>query len=380
MINNTIYLDNNATTKVDNIVVEEMIPFFSELYANPSSLSTQSNQIKKRIADCRKVIGDILNCNSEHIIFTSGGTESNNTVINSLSRESINKVFITSVIEHPSVLNTIKQQEKFGNTYKLLSVSESGIFNLSLLKNIIDKNTCLVSLMHVNNETGVVNNIEEISDLVSFYKKPLHIDAVQSFGKIKIDLSRLNIDFLSISSHKIHGPKGIGAVYVKNIDRFNKLIFEGNQENDHRAGTENVPGIIGFAKSVSMLDNFDFSKKEKLLRNFEKKIIDNIQDVTIASGNAERVYNTSCICFKNIEGESIVNWLNKYNISVSTGSACSSLSLEPSHVLKALKISPCYINGAVRFSINKNTTEDELDFTFEKVKSIVSHLRELSPF
>lgn len=378
----TIYLNNNATTQIDPVVLKKMLPYYKDYYENPSSISVNGSKIKEDIEESRTIISSLIKCDPDNVIFTSSGSEANNSAIFSLvsTSNSQKNHIITSKIEHPSVLNYMLVLQKRGFIVDFLNVDNSGKVSLDELLKKISSKTLLVSIMHVNNETGIINDIKSISEIVKKYGVKLHVDAVQSFGKLDIDTSELKVDFLSFSAHKIHGPKGVGGLYVRNPAHFNKFIHGGGQENNLRAGTENVPGIIGFGEAVRLINLTKVKEQKLLLDGLRDKISSNINKVNIIGNNSDRIHNTLNVCFKNIEGEAIIKWLEKYNIIVSTGSACSSTNLTSSHVLKALNIDPTYINGAVRFSISKYTSKEDIDYVAKHLSEIVTRLREISPF
>lgn len=365
-----IYLDNGATTKVAKEVIDEMNKAF-ENYGNPSSLHKLGRQSKEHLEIARETIAKKLNAKPNQIIFTSGGSESNNFVLKSIEGK-----IITTKIEHPSILNTCKTLQKNGAELIFLDVDPEGYINLEQLKKNI-KGTKLVSIMHANNEIGTIQNLEEIGKICKENNVLFHTDAVQSFTKTELDVEKFNLDFVSLSAHKIHGPKGIGALYARNPRLLKPLIEGGSQENKKRAGTENVPGILGFAKATEIITKEDIKRMTKL-RN---KLIEELLKIpeTKLNGPKERLCNNINISFKRIEGESILLHLDDEDIQVSTGSACSSSSLQPSHVLTALGLKPEIAHGSIRFTLSKYTTEQEIEITIQAVPKIIKKLRELSP-
>ena len=368
-----VYLDNGATTKVDNKVVEAMLPFFEEKYGNASSLHIFGQEAYKSLDGARKTIAAKLNAQSEEIIFTSGGSEANNLAIKGIINREDH--IITVKTEHPSVLNTIKELEKQGVETTYLNVTKEGYIDFNELIASFKENTKLVSIMHANNEIGVIQDIRKVYNLCKKKKIIFHTDAVQSFGKAYI--SSEDADLISISAHKIHGPKGVGTLYVKKGIRLKPQIFGGDQEGKQRAGTENIPGIAGFAKATELITEKEIKQMESLRDYFINELL-KIKDTKL-NGPRERLCNNINISFKYIEGEAILTLLDFEGIAVSTGSACSSKSLEPSHVLKALNLNQKEIHGTIRFTISKFTTKEELDYSIDKIKMVVEKLRKISP-
>jgi len=375
-----VYLDNGATTKVDSEVVRTMKPYFNKIYGNASSLHKFGRDAKEVLNNSRKVIAKKINAYDEEIIFTSGGSESNNLAIKGVAYNYRNKGnhIITTKIEHPSVLETCKALEKEGFKVDYLNVDELGLVDLDQLRKLINKKTILVSVIHGNNEIGVIQYIQKISEICKENKVLFHIDAVQSFTKVSIDVKKMNIDLLSISSHKIHGPKGIGALYVNRNVKIKKLNDGGHHEFNLRAGTENISGIVGFAKASELLKITEI-RKMTILRNYLIRELSKIENTQINGSLNSRLCNNVNISFGGIEGESILLHLDLRGIAVSTGSACSSQSLEPSHVLMALGLSHEMAHGSIRFTLSKYTKREELEYTIRQVKSIVENLRRISP-
>ncbi len=380
-----IYLDNNATTKMDQEALDEMMPFLTERYANPSSIHTFGGNIKNDIEKARQRLADLINCLAEEIIFTGCGTESDNAAIMScLSLSEDKRHIVTSNIEHPAVLEFSKRLEKRGYDVTYLKVDNNGLINLDELKNSIRKDTAVVSIMMVNNEVGVVEPIKDAAKIAHNYGALFHCDAVQGLGKLPIDMHKNNVDLMSFSAHKIHGPKGVGALYIRKGVKFTSFITGGHQERGRRAGTENVASIIGFGKACELskknIDLYTNGKVKQLRDKLEKGLIDNISDAQVNAKDAPRSGNTLSISFKFIEGESILLLLDELGICASSGSACTSGSLEPSHVLKAMDISHLYAHGTIRFSLSKYTTDKDIDFVIEKMPGIIERLRKISPF
>ncbi|MGA2322585.1 MAG: cysteine desulfurase NifS [Sedimentisphaerales bacterium] len=380
----TIYFDNNATTKVADEVLEEIKPYFCDLYGNPSSMHTFGGQIGIKIREAREKIAALLGCDPSEIIFTGCGTESDNTAIKGTLVAHPNKrKVITTRVEHPAVLSVCRDLENQGYTVIELAVDKKGRLNLSELESHLDDNTAIVTIMFANNETGVVFPVEKIAEMVKSKGIVFHTDAVQAVGKIPINLSKSNIDLLSLSGHKLHAPKGVGILYVRKGTRLAPFMLGGHQEGGRRAGTENVPGIIGLGKACELaMQKFDQeNKKVKSLRDkLEKGILTKCPDCMVNGDTESRLPNTSNISFEFIEGESILLMLDRFGICASSGSACTSGSLEPSHVLRAMGVPFTAAHGSIRFSLSRYNTEDEVNFTVEKIPPIIARLRELSPF
>ncbi len=380
----TIYFDNNATTKVAEEVAEEMKPFFCELYGNPSSMHTFGGQIAARIRTSRKQVANLLGCDPAEIIFTSSGTESDNAAINGVLAAAADKrKIITSRVEHPAVLSVCRELESHGYTVIELGVDKQGRLVLDEFEEQIDDDTALVSIMYANNETGVIFPVEQIAELVKSKGSIFHTDAVQAVGKIPLNLSKSNIDLLSLSGHKLHAPKGVGVLYVRKGTRLSPFMLGGHQEAGRRAGTENVPSIIGLGKACELAAKNIKEENErvkKLRDKLENAILKKCPDSMLNSDKDNRLPNTSNISFEYIEGESILLMLDKFGICASSGSACTSGSLEPSHVLRAMGVPFTAAHGSIRFSLSRYNTEQEVDYTIEKIPAIINRLRELSPF
>ena len=380
----TIYFDNNATTKVAEEVAEEMQPLFCELYGNPSSMHTFGGQIGRKISQAREHVAGLLGCEPDEIIFTSGGTESDNTAIKGTLAAAPNKRrVITTRVEHPAVLAVCRDLENYGYTVIELGVDKQGRLDLAEIEEQIDDDTALVTIMYANNETGVTFPVEKIAELVTSRGVVFHTDAVQAVGKIPLNLSNSNIDLLSLSGHKLHGPKGVGALYVRKGTRLSSFMLGGHQEAGRRAGTENVPGIVGLGKACELAANNieEENDRVKYLRDrLESAILQNCPGSRLNGDKDNRLPNTSNISFEYIEGEAILLMLDKYGICASSGSACTSGSLEPSHVLRAMGVPFTAAHGSIRFSLSRYNTEDEVDYTIEKMPEIVNRLRKLSPF
>jgi len=380
----TIYFDNNATTKVAQEVLEEIKPFFCELYGNPSSMHTFGGQIGGKIRRARRQVAELIGCEPNEIIFTSGGTESDNTAIKGvLAAQPEKRKIITTRVEHPAVLSMCRELESHGYTVVELAVDKKGCLDLAGVEEQIDDDTALVTVMYANNETGVIFPIEEIAELVSRKEVVFHTDAVQAIGKIPLNLAKSKIDLLSLSGHKLHAPKGVGALYVRKGTRLAPFMVGGHQEAGRRAGTENVPGIVGLGKACELAaENIEEeNKKVKYLRDkLETAMLRNCPDCQLNGDKENRLPNTANISFEYIEGEAILLMLDKFGICASSGSACTSGSLEPSHVLRAMGVPFTAAHGSIRFSLSRYNTEEQIDYTIEKMPRIVNQLRQLSPF
>jgi cysteine desulfurase len=380
----TIYFDNNATTKVAEEVLEEMKPYFCELYGNPSSMHTFGGQVGRNIRKAREQVAGLLGCDLDEIIFTSCGTESDNTAIKgTLAAMPHKRKVITTRVEHPAVLSVCRDLQNHGYTVVELTVDKQGRLDLAELEERLDDDTALVTIMYANNETGVIFPIEKIAKLVADKGAVFHSDAVQAVGKIPLNLSKSNIDLLSLSGHKLHGPKGVGVLYVRKGTRLSPFMLGGHQEEGRRAGTENVPGIIGLGKACELAaKNIEQeNSRVKYLRDkLENALLKSCPDSRVNGDKKNRLPNTTNISFEYIEGEAILLMLDKYGICASSGSACTSGSLEPSHVLRAMGVPFTAAHGSIRFSLSRYNIEEEVDYTIQIMPQIVNRLRELSPF
>ena len=382
-----IYFDNNATTKIDERVLEEMLPYFKEDYANPSSMYDFAKKPASAIKEARGKMKDFLGANNEkEIFFTSCGSESANMAIKgTLNCNKGKKHIITTKVEHPCVLNLYKSLEKEGYEADYISVDSEGQLDIDELKSKIRKDTALVSVMYANNETGVINPVEEIADIVKT-KSPetiFFVDAVQAGGKIPINVKDTQIDMLGVSGHKFHAPKGVGALYIRPSVRLTPLINGGHQERGLRAGTENVPYIAGIGKAAELALNslnYEMTEVKKLRDKLEDGILKNVFNSRLNSSLKNRVPNTSNIGFEYVEGELILLHLSDIGVCASSGSACTSGSLEPSHVLRAMGIPFTALHGSIRFSLSRFTTEKEVDFVIEKLPGIMEKLTSISPY
>lgn len=377
-----IYLDNNATTRVFPEVLEAMLPFYTERWGNPSSLHPFGAEVVGDIDRAREEVRTLLAAQrASEIIFTSGGTESNHLAIRGvlLAPPEQKRHLITTQVEHPSVLSLCQHLEKEGYEVTYLSVKTNGDLNLRELENSIRETTALVSTMWANNETGVIFPIEAIAKICQIKNVPLHVDATQAVGKIPIDVRRGGLSLLSLSGHKLHAPKGIGALYVRRGTKLMPLFHGGGQEQGRRPGTENVAGIVGLGKACALAEQRLKTARMEMLakgRNqFEQTLSQNYPWIIINGKESQRLPNTSNISFEGLEGETICLLLGEENICVSTGSACSAGSLEPSHVLKAMRLSAKQARGTVRFSLSFETTQPEIDQTVETLEKIIERLR-----
>lgn len=382
-----IYLDNNATTKVAPEVLEAMLPYFKEEYANPSSVYEFAKRSNHAVREARGVLKDFYNAKDEkEIIFTSCGSESANTAIRGVLNMNKNKRhIITTKVEHPCVLNLYRSLEKEGYKVDYIGVNSNGELDLAQLEEAINEDTALVSVMYANNETGVVFPIKKISEIIKSKNSQtkFYVDAVQVTGKLPIDVQDLGVDMMGISGHKFHAPKGIGTLYVNSKTLITPLIIGGHQERGKRAGTENVPYIVGMAKAAELaMDSLKYEATEiKRLRDkLEQNIVKNVFNARLNAGIINRVPNTTNIGFEYIEGELILLHLSDLGICASSGSACTSGSLEPSHVLRAMNVPFTAVHGSIRFSLSRFTTEKEIDYVCEKMPAIIEKLVRISPF
>jgi len=382
-----IYLDNNATTKVDEKVLEEMLPYLKEEYANASSMYEFARRPSNALKTARVQVADFMGAKDEkEIIFTSCGSESANMAIKGVVNCNKEKRhLITTKIEHPCVLNVYKEFEKQGYEVDYIGVNSDGELVIDELKEKLRKDTALVSVMWANNETGVINPVAEIADIIKTRspETKFFVDGVQAAGKIPMDVKSTQIDMVGISGHKLHAPKGIGALYIKNGTRITPLINGGHQERGLRAGTENVPYIVGLGKACELAyDALDYELREvKRLRDkLEQGILKNVFNSRLNSNSLNKVPNTVNIGFQYVEGELILLHLSDLGICASSGSACTSGSLEPSHVLRAMGVPFTALHGSIRFSLSRFTTEKEIDFVIENMPKIMNKLTKLSPY
>ncbi|NME36388.1 MULTISPECIES: cysteine desulfurase family protein [Fusobacterium] len=379
-----IYLDNNATTRLDDEVFESMVPFFKEEYGNAFSLHLFGQETGKAVAEARKKVADVLGVLPEEIIFTGSGTESDNLAIRGIARAYKNRGrhIIVSAIEHPGVKNTCKDLESEGYEVTVIGVNNEGVVDPEEIRKAIKDETILITVMHANNETGAIQPIEEIAKIAKENKVLFHVDAVQSMGKYDIKPKEIGIDTLAFTAHKFYGPKGIGALYVRNGVRLGKVITGGDQERKMRPGTTNTPLIIGLANALEKQykNREEENKRISELRDyFEDELLKRLPEIEINSKGTKRLSGTSSITFKYVEGESILLHLSMKGIAVSSGSACSSNDLQASHVLLAMGIPEEFAHGTIRFSLGKYNTKEEIDYTLGVVVETIEKLRSLSP-
>lgn len=380
-----IYLDNNATTMVDPLVVEEMLPFFTEQFGNPSSLHQFGDKVGRALKKARKQVQELLGAEHEsEIIFTSCGTESDSTaILSALRAQPERKEIITTVVEHPAILTLCEYLEKDGYTVHYLKVDKKGRLNINEYMKLLSDNVAIVSVMWANNETGTLFPVEEMSELAKSAGVMFHTDAVQAVGKIPMDLKSSEIDMLSLSGHKLHAPKGIGVLYLKRGVRFRPLLRGGHQERGRRAGTENAASIVALGKACEMAkESMDFEKTfvKSMRDRLEQGILEQVPHCFVTGDPNNRLPNTCNIAFEYIEGEAILLLLNKMGIAASSGSACTSGSLEPSHVMRAMDIPYTAAHGSTRFSLSRYNTMEEIEKVIEAVPPIVAQLRKLSPY
>ena len=381
---NRIYFDHNATTPVLDEVFEAMVPFLKEQWGNPSSIHWAGRGTRKAVEDARERVAALLNCAPLELIFTSSGTEGDNHAIKGLAYAQKNKGnhIITTKVEHPAVLSTCKHLQKEGFEVTYLDVDKDGLLDLEELTKAITPKTILISVMFANNETGVIFPIKEIGRIAREKGVAFHTDAVQAAGKIKIDVQDLNVDLMTISGHKLYAPKGIGALFIKRGTRLVPLIHGGHQERNRRGGTENVAGIVAMGKAaeIAMRDmDKEVEHLQALKERLEKGMADKVPHIKVNGHADKRLPNTSNISFEFVEGESLLLNLDMKGIAASSGSACTSGSLEPSHVLVSMGLTHELSHGSVRFSLGKSNTIEEIDYLLEIMPPIVERMRSMSP-
>jgi cysteine desulfurase len=378
------YLDSNATTPVDPRVREAMIPYFTERFANPSAFYRFAQEVRGEVEKARERVARLIHAEPEEIIFTSGGTEADNTAIKGVAfaLRDKGKHIITSAVEHHAVLHACQYLEKFGFEITLLPVDGYGIVDLTALTRAIREDTILITIMHANNETGTIEPIEEIARIAHERGILVHTDAIQTVGKLVIDVKAMGLDLLSLSGHKMYGPKGIGALFVRKGVTIDPLVHGGHHERNRRAGTENVPGIVGLgmAAEVAQAESPHNERRIRALRDrLEQGILERIPAVVVNGHPEKRLFNTLNCCFTGIEGEGILIGLDFEGVCASSGSACTSGSLDPSHVLLALGVPHEVAHGSLRLSLNKFNTEEDVDTVIEVLPKIVGRLRAMSP-
>lgn len=380
----TIYLDNNATTRIAPEVLDEMNPYLINYYGNPSSMHTFGGKIHGIIEESRAKVAELIGAESEEIVFMSCGTESDNTALMSAVESFPQKRHIvTTRVEHPAVFNFVKHLARRGYRVTFIPVDNAGRLDMDSFSKALEDDTAVVSIMYANNETGVIFPVKEIGEILKERKILFHTDAVQAVGKLPINVKKLPVDMLSLSGHKLHAPKGIGALYVRKGTRFYPYIIGGHQENGRRAGTENVASIIALGKACELaaknLEN-EIAYLSRLRNKLEESLLKCCPDVRINGDTEHRLPNTTNISFEYVEGEAILLRLNEYGICASSGSACTSGSLEPSRVLRAMGTPFTAIHGSIRFSLSRYNTEAEIDKVLDIVPKIIKELRKLSPF
>ena len=381
---NVIYMDNNATTKVAEEVIEEMMPYLRDQYGNPSSMHTFGGQVGKQLALARERVAALLGCEPDEVLFTSCGTESDNAAIKgTLSMHPDRRKLITTRVEHPAVLTTCRDLERHGYSVSEIGVDGQGRLDVDELGFRLDDNTAIVSVMWANNETGTIFPVEQIAELAKARGIVFHTDGVQIVGKKPLNLKDSAIDLLSLSGHKLHAPKGVGVLFVRRGTRMGTFMHGGHQESGRRGGTENVPGIIALGKAceLALQGMTEENTRVKALRDkLESGILSSCPDCFVNGDTENRLPNTTNISFEYIEGESILMLLDQFGVCASSGSACTSGALEPSHVLRAMGVPFTAAHGSIRFSLSRYNTEDEVELVIEKMPAIVERLRELSPF
>lgn len=379
-----IYLDNAATTKTRPEVVETMLPYFTELYGNPSSIYEFATQNKKAVDDARSKVAKVIGAEASDIYFTAGGTEADNWAIKAVVEAYSGKGnhIITSKFEHHAILHTCEYLEKHGIDVSYIDVDEYGIIKLDQLEKAIRPTTILITVMFANNEIGTIQPIKEIGEIAKKHNVLFHTDAVQAYGQVPIDVKEMNIDMLSASAHKLNGPKGIGMLYIKKGIKVRSYVHGGGQERQRRAGTENVPGIVGFGKAaeIALETMQERAENETKLRNLMiKRVLEEIPFVRVNGDKTRRLPNNVNFSFQFIEGESLLIMLDMNNICASSGSACTSGSLDPSHVLLAIGLPHEIAHGSLRLTVGYENTEEEINYTVDKIKEIVTKLRNMSP-
>ena len=381
---NIIYVDNNATTRVAPEVVDAMVPYFSEYYGNPSSMHAFGGDVAAKIKAARENVARLIGADPDEIVFTSCGTESDSTAIRAAIESNPDKKHIlTTRVEHPAIKSLYENLSKKGYRVTFVPVDRKGTLDLDYLYNSLSEDTAVVSIMWANNESGMIFPIEEISREIKQRGIVFHTDAVQAVGKIPVDVSKTGVDMLSLSGHKIHAPKGIGMLYVRKGTKFSPFMIGEHQEDGRRGGTENVASIIGFGKAAELagqrLPNY-MAQVRQLRDKLEDNILARVPNAIINGDKDNRLPNTTSISFEYVEGESILLMMDQLGICASSGSACTSGSLEPSHVLRAMGVPFTAAHGSIRFSLSTYNTQEEIDFIIEKLPPIIERLRELSPF
>ena len=379
-----VYLDNNATTQVAPEVIEAMMPFLKELWGNPSSMHNFGGQVKKYIDTAREQVAELINAEPSEIVFTSCGTEGDNMAIRGAAEAlGKNRRIITTRVEHPAVLGPCRHLKEQGHEVIELGVDSSGQLDLAEFRKVLGKEQAIISIMWANNETGVIFPIPEIAAIAKEQSGVLHTDAVQVAGKIPIDVRKIPVDILAISGHKIHAPKGIGALYIRKGTKVNTFLIGGHQENGRRGGTENVPYIVGLGQACVLAKKYmqdETTRVAKLRDRLESGLLSSCPGTTVNGDRVHRLPNTTNISFQYIEGEAILYHLSDIGVAASSGSACTSGSLEPSHVIRAMGVPFTSAHGSTRFSLSRYNTAEEIEYVIERMPAIVKRLRDLSPF
>ena len=385
--NKVVYMDNNATTMVAPEVLETMLPYFSELYGNPSSMHTFGGQVGRKLAEAREQIAHLIGASSEELIFTSCGTESDSTaILSALQSYPDKRHIVTTRVEHPAVKNLCEGIDILtGHKHRVtqLQVDREGTIDLQQYEDSLDDDTAIVSVMWANNETGVIFPIAEMAEIAKSRGILFHTDAVQAVGKIPLNLQKIPIDFLSLSGHKLHAPKGVGVLYIRKGTPFAPFLIGGHQERGRRGGTENVASVIGFGKACELAGSRleDENTRVRMLRDkLENGLLEKIPNAMLNGHKTQRLPNTTNVSFEYVEGEAILLHLDRYGICASSGSACTSGSLEPSHVLRAMGVPFTAAHGSIRLSLSVYNTEEEVDYVLEKMPPIIENLRAMSPF
>ncbi len=382
---NVVYLDNNATTKVAPEVVDAMLPFLSENYGNPSSMHSFGGDVATSIKQARENIATLIGATADEIVFTSCGTESNSTAIRAAIESNPNrKHLVTTRVEHPAIKSLYESLSKKGYQVTFVPVDDHGRLDFDYFYDSLSDDTAIVSVMWANNETGVIFPVEEISREVKDRGIVFHTDAVQAVGKLPIDVSQTGVDMISLSGHKFHAPKGIGVLYIRKGTKFTPFMIGGHQELGRRGGTENVASIVAIGKAAELakanLDQDGYRRVGRLRDKLESSLLAQVSHSMVNGEREHRLLNTTSIAFEYVEGEAILLMMNEYGICASSGSACTSGSLEPSHVLRAMGVPFTAAHGSIRFSLSRYTTEEEIDVVIDKLPPIIERLRELSPF